>query len=96
MWFGAGQAEPTNWMIAWCATIKGEKGSSGIVQVLNCFFSVGNFSVHSRPLTPESAATATSMVKLPMLQSEGDKMKYSLEWQYQETAETSHDRGCAR
>lgn len=26
-----------------------------------------------------------------MLQSEGDKVKYLLEWQYQETAETSCD-----
>lgn len=59
------------------------------------FFSVGIFPVHSRPLTPESAATATSVVKLPMLQSEGDKVKYLLEGQYQEMVETSHDGGCA-
>lgn len=39
IWFGAGQAEPTNWMIACCATTKAEKeGASGIIQVLDCFF----------------------------------------------------------
>lgn len=65
-------------MIARCATTKAEKeGASGIIQALDCFFSAGIFSVHSRPLTPESAATATSVVKLPMLQSEGDKVKWS-------------------
>jgi len=35
------------------------------------------------------------VVKLPMLQSEGDKVKYLLEGQYQEMVETSHDGGCA-
>lgn len=39
IWFGAGQAEQTNWMIARCATTKAEKeGASGIIQVLDCFF----------------------------------------------------------
>lgn len=83
-------------MAARCATKKAEKERAfGVIQELDCFFSVGIFPVHSRPLTPESAATATSVVKLPMLQSEGDKVKYLLEGQYQEMVETSHDGGCA-
>lgn len=39
IWFGAGEAELTNWMIAPCATTTAEKeGASGIIQVLDCFF----------------------------------------------------------
>lgn len=72
------------------------KAEKGVTQELDCFFSVGIFPVHSGPLTLESAAAAASVVKLPMLQSEGDKVKCLLEGQDQETAETSHDGGCAR
>lgn len=89
IWFGAGQAELTNWIVA---HNRGREmrnlwyhWSTWLV------FSADIFSVHSRPLTAESATA--SAVKL--LQWEGDKVKDLLEGQCQEMAETSHDRGCA-
>lgn len=90
IWFGAGQAELTTWMVAHKG--RGRRSlwyhwSSWLV------FSAGIFPVHSRPLTAESAAAAASAVKL--LQWEGDKVKDLLEGQCQEAAETSHDGGCA-
>lgn len=82
-------------MSAWCASTEAERGSLWYRSSAWLFLSGGIFPAHSRALTPGSATTATSVVKLPMLESEGDKVKYLLEWQHQEMAETSHDEGCA-